>query len=69
MQFPQSNHKSRTPIPHITEPNIKAVEEKLAQINWRVFVRFYIYTIGLLLATVFAFIVVVGLAEKLISLL
>lgn len=70
MKFPQANHRPTTdPIPKTVESNAKLVEEYLEKVDWKKFIRTYWYIVGSVLATVMLFIVGVGIAHKIVSLL
>lgn len=69
MKFPQTNHIRKKPIPENVESNVKKLEEQMKKIDWRIFGKAYIYILGYVLITVFALIVVVGVAKTLVNLI
>lgn len=67
MRQPETNHIKRKPVPESDKPQVKMLEERLAQINWRVFVRVYLVALGLMLLSIFSVILVVGIAKGIVS--
>lgn len=68
MRQPETNHIKRKPVPESDKPQAKMLEERLAQINWHVFIRAYLCVLGLLLLSVFSMLLVVGIAKRIIEL-
>jgi len=70
MKFPEINKFHKEPVPNSEDvSNAKILEEHLKRVDTRVFVRFYLLILGMFLLTVFGFLVVVGIAQALISLI
>lgn len=70
MKFPATNHKQPAqPVPLNIESNAKLVEEYIEKVNWKKFRRGYWYVVGSLVATAMLFILGIGIAHKLVSLL
>lgn len=69
MKFPSGNKIHRKPVPEFVKSNIALLEEHLSKTNWKVFARAYVYVSALLIGTVFCFILAVGFAKWLVSLL
>ena len=70
MKFPSSNHRpQKEPIPQSIESNAKILEEIAKKVDWKSFIRIYWISIASILGTVMAFIIGVGLANKLVSML
>lgn len=69
MRFPDTNKFKIPAVPKSDKGNAKLLEEKLNEINWSVFKTFYFKILFYSLLTVFSFIVVIGIAKKIISLL
>ena len=68
MRQPETNHIKRKPVPESDKPQVKMLEERLAQINWHVFIRAYLCALGLVLLSVFSMILVVGIAKGIVEL-
>ena len=70
MKFPEINKFHKKPVPSSEDvSNAKVLEEYLKQVDTRVFVRSYLLILGMLLITVFSVLVVIGVAQALISLI
>lgn len=68
MEFPETN-KHHQDINESFGQTAKLVEESMKKIDWLFFVKLYAGVIGCLLATVFAFIVIIKLAVGLMNLI
>lgn len=70
MKFPSSNHRpQKEPVPKTVESNAQVVQEYLDRVDWKRFVKLYWYGVATAVGTVMAFILGVGVANKLVSLL
>tara|TARA_R100001086_G_scaffold248902_2_gene186938 strand:+ start:662 stop:880 length:219 start_codon:yes stop_codon:yes gene_type:complete len=70
MQFPARNHKppqKKDPIPSTVESNAKLLEEQLEKINWKRVMRFYWWAVACLVGGIMAFIIGIGVANKIVS--
>ena len=69
MKMPETNHINRKPIPEYVESNIKKLEEYLKKINWNVFAKVYLIILGYVLLTVFALMMIIGVANSLVNII
>ena len=70
MKFPNSNHRpQKPPVPQSIETNAKMLEEIVKKVDWKKFIRIYWIAIASILGTAMLFIIGIGLANKLVSIL
>ncbi len=70
MKFPQTNKIHKKPVPSSEDvSSAKVLEEYLKRVDTKVFVQFYLLILGMFLLTVFSLLVVIGIAQALISLI
>ena len=70
MKFPNSNHRpQKQPVPQNIESNAKLLEEVIEKVNWKKFIRIYWIAMASILGTAMVFIIGIGLANKLVSIL